>query len=221
MGTVVVKDIEKGDSVAIGKVNSTIDSWKAQSGQNTINRSNVRTEGPDRRNFRRDCISDPINLEGYQSDVTHYTQGSNSYSIIQNPQWIRIPIDVSEYDYPNEYILIHCSFGFRTESHHNEPSGNNIFNGRFCKFRLIVSDSFTATNYAPLKGTERTITTGVAKSHVTESVGMTHLLTDEDLKNFTSPFPQGRLYVFLCGAEANGSQLNIPSVSLFYRRYKR
>jgi hypothetical protein len=228
VGKVKVTNIEKGDSIDVSTVNPTINQWLSESDNQSIGNINVRTEGLARRNFEARSLTEPhptyAKLDVYQSDVQHNSELSKQLVPVRQP-WIYVGIPLVPDEFPtrkNTKVLIHCSFAFRTNTNHGSNPLSPVKIGRIARFQLGMADNQSAQGITLLNGTERIVTTGVERSHVTQSVGMTHLLTDLQWKHGEHPLPNGNLYIFLCACEtAHGSQLNISSVNLFFRKYQR
>ena len=157
MAFITIPSIKIGDEITVDTLNTFINEVNAV--PTAINADNIRDEGIDRRNLDSGSVQKVFKTEGvylYSSDTDH-TITSNLFTTVQNdtsghPIMVGRTAAITCEDY--EWILVNCSFSFRTNVTTSSIATHNR-GGQEVHFRLLWDDvgAGVVLNYVP--GTER------------------------------------------------------------------
>ena len=157
MAFITIPSINVGDEIKVSTLNSFIDEVNAV--PTNINADNIRDEGIDRRNLASFSVQKVAKTEGvylYSSDTDH-TITNNVFTTVQNdtsghPIMVGRTAAITCED--NEWILVNCSFSFRTNVHTSSVATAGR-GGQEVHFRLLWDDVGAGVVLNYVLGTER------------------------------------------------------------------
>tara|TARA_Y100000593_G_scaffold93486_1_gene188495 strand:+ start:1245 stop:1958 length:714 start_codon:yes stop_codon:yes gene_type:complete len=162
MAFITIPSIKIGDEITVDTLNTFINEVNAV--PTAINEDNIRDEGIDRRNLATSAVQKISLTQGvylYSSDAEHYYNNNIWTTVTQvdstgagsgHPIMVGRTSTITCEDY--EWILVSCSFSFRTNVLTPILASSNI-GGQEVHFKLIWDDVAQGVVTAYVDGTER------------------------------------------------------------------